>query len=56
MKDLKTAGETACQLACARIFSQLLNSTLSNFRRKVERILVNHGYTKTTICTPEELA
>jgi hypothetical protein len=24
-------------------------------RREVERILSNHGYTKTTICTPEEL-
>jgi hypothetical protein len=24
-------------------------------RREVERILANHGYTKTTICTPEEL-
>jgi hypothetical protein len=23
--------------------------------REVERILANHGYTKTTICTPEEL-
>ena len=25
-------------------------------RREVERILANHGYTKTTICTTEELA
>jgi hypothetical protein len=25
-------------------------------RREVETILANHGYTKTTICTPEELA
>jgi hypothetical protein len=25
-------------------------------RREVERILANYGYTKTTICTPEELA
>jgi hypothetical protein len=25
-------------------------------RREVGRILANHGYTKTTICTPEELA
>ena len=24
-------------------------------RRKVEKILARHGYTKTTICTPEEL-
>jgi hypothetical protein len=24
-------------------------------RREVERILASHGYTKTTICTPEEL-
>jgi hypothetical protein len=24
-------------------------------RREVERILAKHGYTKTTICTPEEL-
>ncbi len=24
-------------------------------RREVERILTKHGYTKTTICTPEEL-
>ena len=24
-------------------------------RREVERILANHGYNKTTICTPEEL-
>lgn len=24
-------------------------------RREVERILIGHGYTKTTICTPEEL-
>ena len=24
-------------------------------RREVERILARHGYTKTTICTPEEL-
>ena len=24
-------------------------------RREVERILANHGYSKTTICTPEEL-
>ena len=24
-------------------------------RREVERILADHGYNKTTICTPEEL-
>jgi len=24
-------------------------------RREVERILANHGYDKTTICTPEEI-
>ena len=24
-------------------------------RREVDRILSNHGYTKTIICTPEEL-
>ena len=27
-----------------------------HIRREVGRILANHGYTKTTICTPEELA
>jgi predicted nucleic acid-binding protein len=26
-----------------------------HIRREVERILAKHGYTKTTICTPEEL-
>jgi len=57
------AGQDAVHIAAAAVeeceflltwnFRHIANVRI---RREVERILANHGYTKTTICTPEELA
>jgi hypothetical protein len=57
------AGPDAVHIAAAAIeecdflltwnFRHIANAQI---RREVERILANHGYTKTTICTPEELS
>jgi predicted nucleic acid-binding protein len=58
----ETAGTDAVHIAAAAVeeceflltwnFRHIANVRI---RRKVERILANYGYTKTTICTPEEL-
>ena len=58
----KKAGPDAVHIAAAAVeeceflltwnFRHIANVWI---RREVERILANHGYTKTTICTPEEL-
>ena len=58
----ETAGPDAVHIAAAVIeecdylltwnFRHIANVRI---RREVERILAKHGYTKTTICTPEEL-
>ena len=58
----ETAGLDAVHIAAAVIeecdylltwnFRHIANVRI---RREVERILAKHGYTKTTICTPEEL-
>ena len=57
------AGPDAVHIAAAAVeecdflltwnFRHIANAQI---RCEVGRILVNHGYTKTTICTPEELA
>lgn len=57
-----TAGPDAVHIAAAAVqecdylltwnFRHIANVRI---RREVERILTRHGYTKTTICTPEEL-
>jgi hypothetical protein len=58
----ENAGPDAVHIAAAAVedceflltwnFRHIANVRM---RRQVERILANHGYTKTTICTPEEL-
>jgi hypothetical protein len=58
----RQAGPDAIHIAAAAVqdceflltwnFRHIANVRM---RRQVERILANHGYTKTTICTPEEL-
>jgi hypothetical protein len=58
----ENAGPDAVHIAAAAVedceflltwnFRHIANVRI---RRQVERILANHGYTKTTICTPEEL-
>ena len=60
--DPEKAGPDAMRIAAAAVeeceflltwnFRHIANVRI---RREVERILANHGYTKTTICTPEEL-
>ena len=51
------AGPDAVHIAAGAVltwnFRHIANVQI---RREVERILANHGYTKTTVCTPEELA
>jgi len=42
----------ACEFLLTWNFRHIANVRI---RREVERILSNHGYTKTIICTPEEL-
>jgi predicted nucleic acid-binding protein len=58
----ENAGPDAVHIAAAAVedceflltwnFRHIANVRI---RRQVERILANHGYTKTAICTPEEL-
>jgi hypothetical protein len=46
------AAAEECEFLLTWNFRHIANVRI---RREVERILANHGYTKTTICTPEEL-
>jgi hypothetical protein len=46
------AAVEECEFLLTWNFRHIANVCI---RREVERILSNHGYTKTTICTPEEL-
>ena len=49
---IAAAAVEECEFLLTWNFRHIANAGI---RRKVERILSNHGYTKTTICTPEEL-
>jgi len=49
---IAAAAVEECEFLLTWNFRHLANVRI---RREVERILANHGYTKTTICTPEEL-
>jgi hypothetical protein len=49
---IAAAAVEECEFLLTWNFRHIANVRI---RRAVERILVNHGYTKTTICTPEEL-
>ena len=46
------AAAEECEFLLTWNFRHIANVRI---RREVERILTNHGYTKTTIRTPEEL-
>jgi hypothetical protein len=57
------AGPDAVHIAAAAVEEcdflltwNFLHIANVQIRREVEKILANHGCTKTTICTPEELA
>jgi predicted nucleic acid-binding protein len=49
---IAAAAVEECEFLLTWNFRHIANVRI---RREVERILLNHGYTKTTICTPEEL-
>jgi hypothetical protein len=49
---IAAAAVEDCEFLLTWNFRHIANVRI---RRQVERILANHGYTKTTICTPEEL-
>jgi hypothetical protein len=49
---IAAAAVEECEFLLTWNFRHIANVRI---RRQVERILANHGYTKTTICTPEEL-
>ena len=49
---IAAAAVEECEFLLTWNFRHIANVRI---RRVVERILANHGYTKTTICTPEEL-
>lgn len=49
---IAAAAVEQCEFLLTWNFRHIANVRI---RREVERILANHGYTKTTICTPEEL-
>ena len=51
-EDGFAAAVEECEFLLTWNFRHIANVRI---RREVERILSNHGYTKTTICTPEEL-
>jgi hypothetical protein len=50
---IAAAAVEECEFLLTWNFRHIANVRI---RREVETILANHGYTKTTICTPEELA
>jgi predicted nucleic acid-binding protein len=49
---IAAAAMEGCEFLLTWNFRHIANVRI---RREVERILAKHGYTKTTICTPEEL-
>jgi hypothetical protein len=49
---MAAAAVEGCDFLLTWNFRHIANVRI---RREVERILAQHGYTKTTICTPEEL-
>ncbi len=49
---IAAAAVEQCEFLLTWNFRHIANV---HIRRQVERILASHGYTKTTICTPEEL-
>ncbi len=49
---IAAASVAECEFLLTWNFRHIANVRI---RREVERILAKHGYTKTTICTPEEL-
>ena len=49
---IAAAAVEGCEFLLTWNFRHIANVRI---RREVERILAQHGYTKTTICTPEEL-
>jgi hypothetical protein len=49
---IAAAAVEECEFLLTWNFRHIANVRI---RREVERILANYGYTKTTICTPEEL-
>lgn len=49
---IATAAVEECDFLLTWNFRHIANGRI---RREVERILGNRGFTKTTICTPEEL-
>ena len=49
---IAAAAVEGCEYLVTWNFRHIANAQI---RREVERILASHGYTKTTICTPEEL-
>ena len=49
---IAAAAVEECEFLLTWNFRHIANVRI---RREVERILANHGYNKTTICTPEEL-
>ena len=49
---IAAAAVEGCDFLLTWNFRHIANVRI---RREVERILANHGYDKTTICTPEEL-
>ena len=49
---IAAAAVEECEFLLTWNFRHIANVRI---RREVERILANHGYSKTTICTPEEL-
>lgn len=49
---IAAAAVEGCEFLLTWNFRHIANVRI---RREVERILANHGYNKTTICTPEEL-
>jgi predicted nucleic acid-binding protein len=49
---IAAAAVEECEYLLTWNFRHIANVRI---RREVERILASHGYTKTTICTPEEL-
>jgi len=52
MVPLAAAAVEECDFLLTWNFRHIANVRI---RREIERILATHGYTKTTICTPEEL-
>src|SRR5207244_2048874 len=50
---IAAAAVEECEFLLTWDFRHIANVRI---RREVERILASHRYTKTTICTPEELA